>query len=44
MLVNHKRVAEIMREDNLLAIEPRGFMVTTDSDHEREVGLHTLDE
>jgi len=44
MLVNHKRVAEIMREDNLLAIEPRGFMVTTDSDHEREVDLHTLDE
>jgi len=40
MVVNHKRVAEMMREDNLLAIEPRAFMVTTDSDHEREVDLH----
>lgn len=37
MVVNHKRVARMMREDNLLAIEPRAFMVTTDSDHEREV-------
>jgi transposase InsO family protein len=41
MVVNHKRVAQMMREDNLLAIEPRAFMVTTDSDHEREVDLHT---
>ena len=41
MVVNHKRVAQIMREDNLLAIEPRAFIVTTDSDHEREVYLHT---
>jgi hypothetical protein len=34
MLVNHKRVLRIMREDNLLAVQPRAFVVTTDSDHE----------
>ena len=33
MLVNHKRVLRIMREDNLLAVQPRAFVVTTDSDH-----------
>jgi transposase InsO family protein len=31
MLVNHKRVARIMREDNLVAMQPRAFVVTTDS-------------
>ncbi len=31
MLVNHKRVARLMREDNLLAVQPRAFVVTTDS-------------
>ena len=31
MLVNHKRVARLMREDNLLAMQPRAFVVTTDS-------------
>jgi putative transposase len=30
MLVNHKRVLRILREDNLLAVEPRAFVVTTD--------------
>jgi putative transposase len=40
MLVNHKRVARIMQEDNLLAVQPRAFMVTTDSDHELEVYLN----
>ena len=40
MLVNHKRVARIMREDNLLAVQPRAFVVTTDSDHEFEVYLN----
>jgi putative transposase len=40
MLVNHKRVARIMREDNLLAVPPRQFVVTTDSDHELEVYLN----
>jgi len=40
MLVNHKRVARIMREDNLLAVQPRQFVVTTDSDHTLEVYLN----
>ena len=40
MLVNHKRVARIMREDNLLGIQPRAFVVTTDADHELEVYLN----
>ena len=40
MLVNHKRVARIMREDNLLAVQPRQFVVTTDSDHPLEVYLN----
>jgi transposase InsO family protein len=40
MLVNHKRVARIMREDNLLAVQPRAFVVTTDSQHELEVYLN----
>ncbi len=40
MLVNHKRVARIMREDNLLAVQPRAFVVTTDSNHELEVFLN----
>ena len=34
LLVNHKRVVRLMREDNLLAVQPRAFVVTTDSDHE----------
>jgi transposase InsO family protein len=40
MRVNHKRVLRIMREDNLLAVQPRTFVVTTDSDHEFEVYLN----
>jgi putative transposase len=40
MLANHKRVARIMREDSLLAVQPRQFVVTTDSDHELEVYLN----
>jgi putative transposase len=40
LLVNHKRVARLMREDNLLAVQPRTFMVTTDSQHEFEVYLN----
>ena len=39
MLANHKRVARIMRED-LLAVQPRQFVVTTDSTHELEVYLN----
>jgi putative transposase len=40
MLVNHKRVARIMGEDNLLAMQPKAFVVTTDSSHELEVYLN----
>lgn len=40
MLVNHKRVARLMREDNLLAVQPKSFVVTTDSRHELEVYLN----
>src|SRR5262249_60503801 len=37
MLVNHKRVARLMREDNLLAVQPRTFRSITDSAHDLEV-------
>jgi putative transposase len=40
MAVNHKRVVRLMREDNLLALSSRRFMVTTDSRHELEVYLN----
>src|SRR5258708_33066007 len=40
MLVNHKRVERIMREDNLLAIRYRKFVPTTDSQHEHRVYLN----
>jgi transposase InsO family protein len=40
MLVNHKRVARMMREDNLLAVQPRAFRVTTESAHNLEVFLN----
>jgi transposase InsO family protein len=34
---NHKRVLRIMREDNLLCLRRRKFVVTTDSNHTRPV-------
>jgi transposase InsO family protein len=37
LIVNHKRVARLMREDQLLAVRQRRFVFTTDSDHELEV-------
>ena len=40
MPVNHKRVARIMREDNLLAVQPKAFVSTTDSEHALEVYLN----
>ena len=40
LLVNHKRVARLMRADNLLAVQPRAFVVTTDSKHQLEVYLN----
>jgi transposase InsO family protein len=35
--VNHKRVRRIMREDNLLCVRKRKFVVTTNSQHTRKV-------
>jgi putative transposase len=40
MLVNDKKVQRLMREDNLLAVQPKTFVVTTDSDHQLEVYLN----
>jgi transposase InsO family protein len=40
MLVNHKRVARIMREDNLLAVQPKQFVTTTDSNHVLEIYMN----
>jgi putative transposase len=36
-LVNHKRVYRLMREDNLLCVRKRKFVMTTDSNHGRRV-------
>jgi putative transposase len=38
--VNHKRVARIMREDNLLGMQPERFVVTTNSTHKLEIYLN----
>jgi len=40
MQINHKRVVWIMREDNLLALQPKCFKVTTDSNHKLEIYLN----
>jgi len=40
MRINHKRVVRIMREDNLLALQPKRFVVTTNSDHKFEIYLN----
>src|SRR5437879_8690852 len=40
MQVNHKRVARIMREDNLLGMQPERFVVTTNSNHKLEIYLN----
>jgi len=37
IIVNHKRVLRVMREDNLLSLRKRRFMVTTDSRHYRPI-------
>jgi len=50
--VNHKRVYRLMREDNLLCLRRRRFVVTTDSAHElpiypnlaREMTLSRVDQ
>ena len=38
--VNHKRVARLMREDNLLAVGRRKYVLTTDSSHNYKVYLN----
>lgn len=40
MLVNHKRVARIMREDDLLGVQRKRFVTTTDSEHGLEIYLN----
>ena len=40
MAVNHKRVLRLMREDNLLGIEPKAFLASTASDHDQQVYLN----
>jgi transposase InsO family protein len=38
--VNHKRVARLMAEDNLLCLRKRRFVATTDSGHDLRVYLN----
>jgi putative transposase len=40
MVVNRKRVSRIMREDNLLAIRHRKYILTTDAQHDCQVYLN----
>jgi len=40
LLVNHKRVARLMGEDNLLAVQARAWVATTDSCPELEVYMN----
>jgi transposase InsO family protein len=40
LAVNRKRVQRIMREDNLLALQKRKFVVTTNSSHRLQVRLN----
>jgi putative transposase len=39
-LVNHKRVARLMSQDNLLALQPRSWVTTTHSNHPQKVYLN----
>lgn len=39
-LVNHKRVARLMSQDNLLAVQPRSWVSTTQSGHDLEVYMN----
>jgi transposase InsO family protein len=40
MVVNRKKVQRLMEEDNLLAVQPKAFVTTTESRHELEVCLN----
>ena len=44
VVVNHKRVLRLMREDNLLCLRTRGFVRTTDSAHDCVVYPNLLPE
>jgi putative transposase len=39
-LVNHKRVARLMSQDNLLAVQPQAWVTTTNSSHRLQVYLN----
>ena len=39
-LVNHKRVARLMSQDNLLAVQPQAWVTTTNSSHRVQVYLN----
>jgi putative transposase len=39
-VVNHKRVLRLMREDNLLALQRKQFVMTTDSNHSLEIAIN----
>jgi len=43
VVVNHKRVLRVMREDNLLSLRKRRFVVTTDSRHYRPIYPNLLE-
>ena len=40
LLVNHKRVQRLMGADNLLGLQPKAFVRTTNSQHQHEVYLN----
>lgn len=40
LVVNHKRVLRLMQEDNLLAVQRRKFILTTDSRHDLPVYMN----
>ena len=40
LVVNRKRVERLMKEDNLLAVQPKAFVTTTNSQHGLEVYLN----
>jgi transposase InsO family protein len=40
LVVNHKRVLRLMREDNLLGLQPKRFVATTDAQHSLEIAMN----
>lgn len=38
--INHKRVLRLMREDNLLGVQPKAFIATTNSNHDQPIYLN----